>query len=148
MIEKIKKKVSESYDINDKRGLFLTWMDNNDNVIFSNWVIYTDKTLSNVIDDLYYGIVEKQKSKASVVIIDVISEINEVNDSKQILEIPVKQKWVYLIEQNWEKSWVMLPNIEGVSDAKSALYNIKQKYQISWNVKVYTFDTKRQVISL
>ncbi len=147
MIDKIKKKVSEEYDLSENKGVFLSGFDSSKNLIFSDGVLYTDKKLSQVIQELGYWYYEKNKKKVKFVLVDIVWNIQEINDANTILKLSVKEKWICLISLDWKKSGVMLPEIEGVADAKNALELIKQKYEIQGKVKVYWFTTKRFYVS-
>jgi len=54
MIEKIKAELFKKYKNDEIRGLFFSLFDNSNNILFSNGVIKTDKTMDKLIDTLYY----------------------------------------------------------------------------------------------
>jgi hypothetical protein len=52
----------------------------------SNGVVTSDKELEQLIDTLYHGLVEKHTNIANI-LIDVVSETQEVTDMKEIQSI-------------------------------------------------------------
>jgi hypothetical protein len=77
------------------------------------------------------------------VVIDVVLELKQETDMSKLLALPVKENWVFIINNEDNKSWVVLPDTKWIADIKSALWLIKQKYWVNWNVLIYVFKTDR-----
>jgi hypothetical protein len=106
----------------------------------------TDKTIDNLVDTLYYGLMDKI-SWVNVIVIDVVLSYIQETDLSKLLLYSVKENWFCLISLTDQKTGVLLPDTKWISDAKQALSYIKQKNWISWNLEIYSFKTDRIVIS-
>ena len=106
----------------------------------SNGSFYTDKVLDNILDTLYHGLVEKYKNIAYIVM-DIITDEEEITDISKINEISLQEFWIAVIAG--DKYWVMLPNTEWVTNVTQAIQLIKQKDSLQWNAKIIKFHTDR-----
>jgi len=59
MIEKIKSELFKKYKNDEIRGMFFSLFDAKNNLLFSNGVLKTDKTMDKLVDTLYYGLMDK-----------------------------------------------------------------------------------------
>ena len=139
MLEEIKKLIYSKYKPEDKIWLFFSLFDDKWNLLISNWVITTDKTLDEMINLLYNWILKKQESQTKHIIIDVVNEITEQKDIAAFLNMDPKVNWVLLAETTWEKTGLMLPNMKWITSMKQAVAWIKSKYQLQWDVTISTF---------
>ena len=62
MIEIIKEKISKNYNLDENKWFFVSCFDINNNLILSNWVLITDKSLNKVIDMIYHWLIEKNNN--------------------------------------------------------------------------------------
>jgi len=154
MLEKIKTKLWEKYDKKDVRWIFFSLFDKDGNLLISHGVLETDKPLNDLIDIVYAGILEKEKNAVSVAF-DLVTEVNQESDMTKLMWLSTKDYGVFLINNDHDpatlgtqKSWIILPNMKGVNDIKTALGLIKQKYQVSGNVLIYVFKTERMAFGL
>ena len=90
----------------------------------SNWSLYTDKVLDSILDTLYHGLVEKYKN-ISHIVVDIVTDEEELTDWSKLNEIPLEKYWIALIA-GW-KHWAILPNTQWITDIQEALKLIKQK---------------------
>lgn len=147
MIEKIKSELFKKYKNDDIKWIFFSLFDGKNNLLFSNGVLKTDKTMDNLVDTLYYGLMDKI-SWVKTVVVDIVLSYDQETDLQKILWYDVKQYGFCLISANDQKFWAVLPDTKWISDAKQALWYIKQKNWISWNLEIYSFKTDRIVISI
>jgi len=146
MIEDIKKLIYSKYKPDDKIWLFFSLFDEKWNLLISNWVLTTDKTLDDLIKLLYNWILKKEETKTKHIIIDVITSINEQTDVNAFLQMDPKVNWVILWETKWEKTWLMLPNIKWINTMSQAIAGIKTKYQLQWDVTISTFTVDEIIL--
>ena len=143
MLEKIKEAVFAKYKKEDCKWVFFSVFDENNKLLMSNGAFYTDKVLDNILDTLYHGLVEKYKNVAYIVV-DIITDEEEIADVSKINEISLQEYWLAVIAG--DKYWVMLPNTEWVLNVTQAIQLIKQKDSLQWNAKIIKFHTDRILV--
>lgn len=143
MLEKIKEAVFAKYKKEDCKWVFLSVFDENDKLLMSNGAFYTDKVLDNILDTLYHWLVEKYKNVAYIVV-DIITDEEEITDVSKINEISLQEYWLAVIAG--DKYWVILPDTAWVTDVTQALQLIKQKDSLQWNAKIVKFHTDRILV--
>jgi hypothetical protein len=146
MLEEIKKLIYSKYKAEDKIWVFFSLFDDKWNLLASNWVLTTDKTLEDLINLLYNWILKKEEAKTKHVIIDVINQITQQQDVNAFLKMDPKTTWVLLAETKWTKTWVMLPNMKWITTMTQALAWIKLKYKLQWDVTISTFTVDELVL--
>ena len=139
MLEEIKKLIYTKYKAEDKIWVFFSLFDDKWNLIASNGVLTTDKTLEEMINILYNWIIKKEEAKTKHIIIDIVNQITEQKDVNAFLQMDPKTNWVLLAETTWNKTWVMLPNMKWITSMKQAIAWIKSKYQLQWDATISTF---------
>ena len=139
MLEEIKKLIYSKYKAEDKIWLFFSLFDDKWNLLTSNGVLTSDKTLEESINLLYNWIIKKEEGKTKHVVIDVVTQITEQKDVNVFLQMDPKSNWVLLAETQWDKTWVMLPNMKWIASMTQAVAWIKSKYQLQWDVAISTF---------
>jgi hypothetical protein len=139
MLEEIKKLIYTKYKAEDKIWVFFSLFDDKWNLIASNGVLTTDKTLEEMINILYNWIIKKEEAKTKHVIIDIVNQITEQKDVNAFLQMDPKTNWVLLAETTWNKTWLMLPNMKWITSMKQAIAWIKSKYQLQWDATISTF---------
>ena len=147
MLEEIKKLIYSKYKPEDKIWLFFSLFDEKWNLLISNGVLTTDKTLEEMINILYKWILNKQESKTKHIIIDVVNEIIEQKDVTVFLNMDPKINWVLLAETTGEKTGLILPNTRWITSMKQAVAWIKQKYQLQWDVTISTFTVNELILN-
>ncbi len=146
MKERIKEVLYKDYSADEKKWIFFSWFDENLTELFSNWVVYTEDELDSCIDSLYSWVVEDHEKSLKYTVIDVVDNIQELTNPEDILKTDPQKYWFFLICQDSDDTWAILPNIEWVADAKHALSLVKKKYNLSGKVEVFVFTTNRIVI--
>lgn len=146
MLEQIKKTLTTRYKLDDTKGVFLSVFDKKGNLLTSQGVLHTDKTLDSVVEKLYKGFAEDMLKNIGLITIDIVTSLFEETNISKIPTTSVKQYGFYVIDGN-NKSGVVLPNTKWVADAKNALFVLKQKYGISGKVKVFLFTTDRMIVT-
>ena len=146
MLEEIKKLIYTKYKAEDKIWVFFSLFDEKWNLITSNGVLTTDKTLEEMINILYNWIIKKEEAKTKHIIIDIVNEITEQKDVNAFLQMDPKTNWVLLAETTWNKTWVMLPNMKWITSMKQAIAWIKSKYQLQWDATISTFTVTELIL--
>jgi hypothetical protein len=143
MIETIKTSIFKKYKKDDIKWLFFSVFNEQWELLMSNWVVYTDKALEELIDLLYQGLIKKHTNVGSIVA-DVVLETVELKTPQEIQTISPKDFWIVL--SDWSKSGVLLPNTKWVNNIQEWLKLIKEKNDLWNNVQVVKFKTDRFVI--
>ena len=146
MLEEIKKLIYSKYKPEDKIWLFFSLFDEKWSLLASNGVLNSDKTLEDSINLLYNWIIKKQEWKTKHIIIDVVNEVTEQKDVNAFLQMDPKTNWVLLAETQWDKTWVMLPNMKWITSMTQAVAWIKSKYQLQWDVTISTFTVNELIL--
>jgi len=147
MLEEIKKLIYSKYKTEDKNWIFFSLFDNKWNLITSNGVLTSDKSLEETITLIYNWIIKKEEKNIKYIIIDVVNEITEQKDVNTFLKMDPKTNWILLIETKWDKTWVMLPNTKWVTSMTQAVAWIKSKYQLQWDVIISTFNVTELILN-
>lgn len=145
MLETVKSKILEKYKTDEKRGLFFSLFDVNNTLLTSNGVLATDKPLDQLIDLLYHGIVEKYPT-CTYMIADFPGTLTLQKDATTLLNSSVAQQGICLISSDNTKSGVLLPGTPGVTDMKTAITLVKEKFNLTWDVQIYTFTSDKIMI--
>ena len=146
MLEEIKNLIYSKYKPEDKIWLFFSLFDEKWNLLISNGVLTTDKTLEEMINLLYNWILKKQESKTKHILIDIVNEIIEQKDVAAFLNMDPKTNRVLLAETTWKKTGLILPNTKWIDSMKQAIAWIKQKYQLEWDVTISTFTVNELIL--
>lgn len=144
MLEKIKNAIFAKYPKTDCRWVFLSAFGQNNEILVSTWVMYPDKSLDDVLNTIYYGLIDK-KPGLKTVAVDIVTQVREITDVAEIQTISVKDFGIAVVESM--KSWVLLPNTKWVTDPMQWIQFIKQKNNLSGNAKILVFNTDRIVVS-
>jgi len=148
MLDQIKSALAKYCKPDEKRGLFFSLFDVNGKLLVSHGTVETDKTINELSDLIYNGLLAKHEHITKNIVIDIIQSYIQETDINKLLGLPTKDYGIFLINNETKKSWAILPNTKGVVDIKSALTLIKQKYGISGNVSMYSFRTERITVGL
>ena len=146
MLEEIKKLIYSKYKPEDKIWLFFSLFDDKWNLLISNWVLTTDKTLEDMINLLYNWMLKKEEAKTKHIIIDVVNEIVEQKDVAAFLNMDPKINGVLLAETTGDKTGLILPNTKWITSMKQAIAWIKSKYQLQWDVTISTFTVNELIL--
>lgn len=147
MLEKIKKALYTTYTPDEQKGVFFSGFWDSQQLIFSKGVVSTDKPLHELLDSLYGGISEDTLKKTRYMVIDVVTDVTEVHDLNEAMNVPTDEFGFAVIATDTEQSGVILPKTSGVSDAKWALYDLKQKYGIHGKAEMFLFRTERIIVT-
>lgn len=147
MVEKIKKALYAIYSPDEQKGIFLSLFGENQQLLWSQWVLTTDKPLHELIDILYQAIPADQQKALRYVVADIVSDVTEVLDVSQALTVSADEFGFAVVSEETNQSGVILPKTSWVSDAKSALYDLKQKYAVHGQASLYLFRTQRIIIT-
>lgn len=140
MLDKIKEAIFKKYKKTDNKWLFISAFDEKNILLISSWVISSDKELEQLVETIYHWLVEKY-TNISNILIDIVTETQEVTDIKAVQSISLTEFWLVL--STWAKAWILLPNTEGITDIASALKIIKEKNWLEWNANITKFKTDR-----
>lgn len=148
MLEQIKTELVKHCKAEEKKWLFFSLFDINGKILASHGTLETDKNINELTDLIYNGLLIKHEHFTKTIVIDIIESYFQETDINKLLSLSTKDYGVFLVNNETKKSWTILPNTKGVSDIKTALTLIKQKYGISGNVSMYSFRTERVTIEL
>lgn len=146
MLDAIKTAIYKKYKPEENRAIFLSLFDANKNLLVSNGVITTDKTLDQIITILYNAIVAKHP-ETQIITADIVTETTLQNDVATLLSISPTDNGVVILDKADKKSGVMLPGTPDIPDMKTAISKIKAKFGLSGDVEMYTFKTEKISIS-
>jgi len=148
MLEQIKAELTKHCKPEEKKWLFFSIFDVGGKLLASHGTVETDKTINELTDLIYNGLLAKHEHTAKTVVIDIIQSYIQETDVNKLLGLPTKDYGIFLVNTETKKSWAILPSTKWVNDVKTALGLIKQKYGISGNVSMYSFRTERVTIGL
>jgi hypothetical protein len=146
MIDILKQTLEKKYKLRDTKWLFVSGFDAQWKTLFSTGLVETDRTLEDVITELYKKNIEPVQW-IKILTLDVVTTVYEETN---ITKIPTTSPKLYgfALVDDKGNTWVLLPGTVWVADAKHALYLIKEKYGIQWKVKIYVFTTDRLLVTL
>jgi hypothetical protein len=147
MLDKIKNTLFQTYKKDEVRWIFFSAFDKKNNLITSNWVFHTDKPMNELIDIIFNWLLINHTNETQTMVIDVITDNKKENDISTISNLSMKEFGIFLINEQTQKSWIILPNTKWVENASWALNLIKQKFWLNWDVSIYTFKTDRVIIN-
>ncbi len=143
MLDKIKESIFQKYKRDEIRWIFFSLFGEKGQLLMSNWVFYTDKSLDELIDTLYHGLIEKHKNISNIVI-DMIQDYEEIENIKDIANISTKDFWLLLNTKN--KSGILLPDTKWIENIQQAIAIIKKKNWLGWNAQIIKFTTDKFII--
>lgn len=142
-IENIKKKLNESYDINQKWWVVVSWFENENTLSFCKWIIFSDEKISINLHRIYTDYILANK-KIKILVIDIITNIKEIKTVDELKKIDLLNQWIFIWDTKNNNGWFVLPDTKWVDSIKKALDAIKSKIKFSSKqVNIYTFNTKR-----
>jgi len=144
MLEKIKAVLFQKYPKTDLRWVFLSSFGENNQVLDSTWVVYADKSLEDILETIYHGVIEKRQW-VKFVVLDVVTEYREIMDLSEMQNLSVKDYGVIVVED--AKSGAILPNTKWVTDFSQCVQLIESKNWLSWNAKIVVFKTDRMIVN-
>lgn len=145
MIEEIKKLIYAKFPADESRGVFFSLFDEKGKLLESHGVIETDKPLDALIDLLYTGIIKKSELQVKNAVFDIVVSLTPQQDVSAFLQLSPKDHGILLTSTTDGKTGILLPDTKGIETMQQALASIKQKYQLSGNVAISTFQTERMV---
>ena len=145
VIDKIKTQLSSEISLQTKAGLFFSAFDLKGQLLASNGVMKTDRT---ILQSFYLGILKKFEPQIKSLIFDVVEDIRLQNDPNVLIKLPLDQYGLFLVEGEGQNSGVLLPNTKGINTIQEALAAIKKKYNLNNQVSVFIFRTKKILINL
>lgn len=146
MLEKIKSEILKQYKPTDIKWIFFSVFSDTWDILISNGVIDTDKQITEICDIIYHWLIEKQNNIETIAI-DVIENLEKQDNVNKILTLDPQVFWIFMINKETKKSWLILPGTAGVKDIRSALTFIKKKFDIEWSVEIFSFKTNRIIVN-
>lgn len=99
-----------------------------------------------LIESFYQGIIQKYESQTKTIVVDIIDQLQLQNDPNELLKLSMRERGLFLVQAEGQNSWVLLPNTKGIDTIQQALAAIKQKYNLTSQVSIFVFKTKRLTI--
>ena len=107
----------------------------------------TDRSIEQLIESFYQGILKKRESEIKSLIFDIVDQLQLQNDPNTLVKLSMKERGLFLVESNGQNSGVLLPNTKWIDTIQQWLSAIKQKYKLQSQVSVFIFKTKRVLIN-
>jgi hypothetical protein len=108
MIDNIKQEISKIYNLDDPKGIFMSAFDEKNNLILSNGVLTSDKSLGKVVEMIYHGLIEKHTNTTKI-ICDIVTKIETKTTLEQINMINLSLQGLCIQTTDNSKSGVLLP---------------------------------------
>lgn len=143
MIEKILQKIAQSYKITDIYGVVLSSFDINGQLIASQWVLQTTKSIEQLLPILYNAL--DWSKEANSFVVDVVKDIIEQTDKEKFVWLDMSMYGICIVGSG--SSGILLPWTSGIGSSKDALIAVKKKYNITGTIRLYAFTTDRVVIT-
>lgn len=145
MLEQITTQLTaQSVNLQSKTWVFFSAFDEKGSLLASNGVIRTDRTLENIIQSFYTWILKKIELEVKSIIFDIVGEIRLERDINVLKQTPLDQYGIFIVEGEWQNSWVLLPNTKGITNIAQAVQAIKKKYNLQKpQVSIYIFKTRK-----
>lgn len=147
MLERIKQSIFRQFNPEEKKGVFFSWYDAAQTLIFSEGVVQTDKPLRQIIETVYTEFVQARLNEVRYLVADVVSEIIELGNQEEIFKLSPQEFGFVVVDIDDGKTGVMLPNVSGATDVKTVLFAIRQKYGTHGKVELYAFRTERFIVA-
>lgn len=143
MIDTIKTELSKHFPLSSKHGLFFSAFDAQGQLVASHGVLKTDRALEQLVQTFYQGLLQKIEQKTKKLIFDVVEEIRLQNDPNVLVKLSMKEWGIFLVQGEGQNSGVLLPATKGIDTIQQGLAAIKQKYNLTSQVSVFIFKTKK-----
>lgn len=104
MLEQIKKELAKHTKATEKKGLFFSLFDVQGKILASHGTVETDKTINELTDLIYNGLLAKHEHTTKTVVIDIIESYIQETDVNKLLSLPTKDYGVFLINNETKKS--------------------------------------------
>lgn len=146
-LEQIIMSIKIKFDIYEHKWVFFSWFDKTDKLLFSEGMLFTNKTIKEITEHFYKEYIKKE-ANLDLLVIDVIKNKIELKSSKELMTIDTKKYWLFIWDKESSKGWVMLPDTKDVKDIKQAISLIKQKSDFKNSlVNIFAFTTERMTVS-
>jgi hypothetical protein len=137
ILEKLKQ-----IDLNKTWWVVISGFDKEDKLLFTKWIIFSDKTRKENLKNLYDQFVLPNK-KVNLLVINFIENLEEITDPSILKSLDMKKYWIFIGDSSNKNGTFVLPNTKGVENFATAYKAIKQKITFSSpKVNVYRFTTK------
>ncbi len=143
-IKLIKEEIEKNFKLDEVKGFFVSGFDKSDNLLFSKWNIFTDKTLDVLSEEIFESEV-KWKKNLDTLVVDVVKNKIEMRSLDDLKDIKMKKYWIFVWDTvDMDLGSAILPDSKEITDVKHAIYLIKQKINFSSSVvNIYVFTTVR-----
>ncbi len=145
MLQQLKDLIAIHISLSDQKGLFFSLFDQNGALLESQGALVTDKPLEELLDLFYQGIISKREKETKKVVLDIVQWVQSMTNVSDFLSLSPKIYGVVLTSTKEKKTGILLPDTVGIDTMQQALAAIKQKHQLSWDVQIEVFQTKRLI---
>lgn len=144
MIQEILQTIYTKYQSSDTNGIFLSGYDHAGKLLISQGVLESDQTIDKTTTDLYDTYI-KPLNHIDLVVIDIVKNLVEQQEYTVVLNMDPHDFGLMIKMVGTEQIGMILPNTAEIVDMAHAIYAIKQKYTLSGDVILYSFQTDRLV---
>lgn len=143
MLAQIKELIATQIPLSEQKGLFFSLFDKQGTLLDSQGTLLTDKPLEALLDLFYQGIIVKYEKQTKSIVLDIVETLQPMTDVKAFLALSPKNYGVILTASKEKKTGILLPDTVGIETMQQALAAIKNKYQLSGDVHIEVFQTKK-----
>lgn len=146
--EVLKNVLFASYKPQDVVSFFVSLYDDKDVLLASQWVLSSTQPLAESLDLMMRGVLQQYESKVHTIVLDIPRDIQEETDIAALLARSPSEYGICLMDEDGNKSGVLLPSTVGIKDMKQAIQVCQQKNQLSGKVVLHSFRTQRSTYVL
>lgn len=146
MLIKIKEYILKKYWKNNNLWFFISAFDKNNNLITSHGLLFSDKWIEETINLVYKWLIQKYEKDIHYIILDVVQETKDLQNIGELGKISLNEYGICLMEKEWEKTGILLPNTEWIATIPEALQLIKEKNDLNGDIDIMIFKTERSKI--
>ncbi|MEI7558346.1 MAG: hypothetical protein WCJ45_06130 [bacterium] len=104
MLEQIKAELAKHCKPEEKKGLFFSLFDVNGKILASHGTVETDKTINQLTDLIYNGLLATHDHTTKTIVIDIIDSYFQEQDINKALTLPTKDYGIFLVNNETKKS--------------------------------------------
>ena len=104
MLAQIKAELVKHCKPEDKKGLFFSLFDVKGKPLASHGTVETDKTINELTDLIYNGLLAKHEHTTKTVVIDIIESYLQETDINKLLSLPTKDYGLFLVNNETKTS--------------------------------------------
>ena len=146
MLDRITNSLPKWFTRDSITWVFLSWYDASHLLLASQWAVVSDQPLWVTLTTLWEDSFKELKGLDTLAV-DVVADTIEINDLSTLGNYDPEEFGFVMIDTDDDRSGVILPHTAWVTDAKHALWAMKEKYWLHGKVEVIAFRTHRTILA-